>query len=171
MLSLFEHPDNAREMPRVDASMILTDANVAAAVNSVATDETTTVLLTFPRLKATAIAKSTLLASTLPGPSVVIQGELGNIIIPVSAHRPASFTLELYKTESEPARTETHDEFVIPGRGLFYQADVLGRALRDGRIEPDECRHDDTLALMEVLDKVRELGQFVYPGDLEHLKQ
>lgn len=76
MLALFENPENVREMPQVATSMILTDADAAASFNAVATDETTTVLLTFPRLKATAIAKSTLLANTLPGPNVVIQGEL-----------------------------------------------------------------------------------------------
>lgn len=93
----------------------------------------------------------------------------GNLTIPVSAARPASYTLELYKTASLPPRSETHDEFAIPGRGLFYQADALGRALHDGRTEPDECRHEDTMALMKILDRVREMGGLSYPGDLEDL--
>ena len=76
MLALFSHPENDGQIPQLATAMVLTDEKAAAAVNAVPSDDTTTALLTFPKLQATAIVSCSVLTKSLPGPSVTIQGTL-----------------------------------------------------------------------------------------------
>lgn len=86
--------------------------------------------------------------------------------IPWASYRPESYTLEIFKTKTSPASTTTK-EFPIPGKGLFYEADSVARAIRDGKIEVDEYPLKDSLALMNLLDDIRAKGGLRYPSDLE----
>lgn len=94
----------------------------------------------------------------------------GQLTIPWSPHRPESYTLDIYKTKTSPASTETK-EFPIPGKGLFYEADVVARAVRDGKTEVDEYKLEDSLALMQLLDEIRKQGGLTYPAALEALTE
>ncbi|QRW18871.1 oxidoreductase family, NAD-binding rossmann fold protein [Rhizoctonia solani] len=142
MLALYEG-GKERELPEVVAQMVMQEVDEAKGVHEVA-DEQTNASLVFKKSRATA----------------------GQLTIPWSPHRPESYTLEIYKTKASPASTETK-EFPIPGKGLFFQADAVARALREGKIEADEYRLEDSLALMQVLDEVRKQGGLKYRPELE----
>ncbi|KAG8682902.1 hypothetical protein FRC09_016447 [Ceratobasidium sp. 395] len=160
MLALFENPENSRTMPEIMAQMIMEEGKLHAS------DEQTNATMVFRKIRATAVVSCSLVMSTPPGQSVLIEGEKGQLTIPWSPYRPESYTLKLFKTKTSAATTETKD-FPIPGKGLFYQADSVARALRDGKKEVDECTLDDSLAMMKVLDEIRAQGGLVYPGNLE----
>ncbi|KAG8682990.1 hypothetical protein FRC09_016372 [Ceratobasidium sp. 395] len=160
MLALFENPENSRTMPEIMAQMIMEEGKLHAS------DEQTNATMVFRKIRATAVVSCSLVMSTPPGQSVLIEGEKGQLTIPWSPHRPESYTLKLFKTKTSAATTETKD-IPIPGKGLFYQADSVARALRDGKKEVDECTLDDSLAMMKILDEIRAQGGLVYPGSLE----
>lgn len=147
-------------------------------------DEQTNVSLVFGT-RATAVLSCSLNMKTPPGRSVFIQGEKaslpfydkqetnscvqGQLTIPWASYRPESYTLELFKTKTTPAETVTK-EFPIPGKGLFYEADAVARAIRDGKTEVDEYPLKDSLALMTLLDDIRAKGGLTYPDDLESVQ-
>jgi len=160
MLALFENPENTRTMPEITAQMVMEEGKEHAS------DEQTCATMVFRKIRATAVVSCSLVMSTPPGRSVLIEGEKGQLTIPWSPHRPESYTLKLFKTKTSPATTETK-EFPIPGKGLFYQADSVARATRDGKKQVDECTLDDSLALMKILDEIRAQGGLVYPDNLE----
>ncbi|KAF8707507.1 Oxidoreductase family, NAD-binding Rossmann fold, partial [Rhizoctonia solani] len=166
MLALYEG-GKERELPEVVAQMVMQEVDEAKGVHEVA-DEQTNASLVFKKSRATAVISCALNMRTPPGRGVLIQGEKasGQLTIPWSPHRPESYTLEIYKTKASPASTETK-EFPIPGKGLFFQADAVARALREGKIEADEYRLEDSLALMQVLDEVRKQGGLKYRPELE----
>ncbi|KAG9128362.1 hypothetical protein FRC07_000036 [Ceratobasidium sp. 392] len=160
LLALFENPDNARTMPEITAQMVMEEDKVHAS------DEQTCATMVFRKIRATAVVTCSLVMATPPVQSVLIEGEKGQLIIPWGPHRPEKYTLKLFKTKTSPATTETKD-FPIPGKGLFYQADSIARAIRDGKKEVDECTLDHSLTMMKVLDKIRAQGGLVYPNNLE----
>ncbi|KAJ1311742.1 hypothetical protein OPQ81_010212 [Rhizoctonia solani] len=166
MLALYEG-ETERELPEVVAQMVMQEANEAKGVLEVA-DEQTNASLLFRKSRATAIVSCSLNMRTPPGRGVLIQGEKGQLIIPWSPHRPESYTLDIYKTKTSPGSTETK-EFSIPGKGLFFQADAVARALRDGKTEADEYKLEDSLALMQILDEIRKQGGLKYRPELEAL--
>jgi hypothetical protein len=88
------------------------------------------------------------------------------LTIPDSSYRPESIRIDLHKTKTTPASSRT-EQFPIPGKGLFYQADAVARALRDHRTELAECTWDDSILLMKVMDVARAQCGFRYPDELE----
>ncbi|CAE6428779.1 unnamed protein product [Rhizoctonia solani] len=168
MLALYEG-EKERELPEVVAQMVMQEVDEAKGVSEVA-DEQTNASLLFKKSRATAIVSCSLNMRTPPGRGVLIQGEkariYGQLTIPWSPHRPESYVLDIYKTKTNPASTETK-EFPIPGKGLFFQADAVARALREGKIEADEYKLEDSLALMQVLDEIRKQGGLRYRPELE----
>ncbi|CAE6425839.1 unnamed protein product [Rhizoctonia solani] len=166
MLALYEG-EGERELPEVAAQMVMQQVDEAKGVLEVA-DEQTNASLLFKQSRATAIVSCSLNMRTPPGRGVVIQGEKGQLTIPWAPHRPESYTLDIYKTKTSPASTETK-EFPIPGKGLFFQADAVARALKAGKTETDEYKLEDSLALMQVLDEIRKQGGLKYRPELEAL--
>jgi predicted dehydrogenase len=49
--------------------------------------------------------------------------------------------------------------------GFQYEAAALARAVAEGRTEPEELPHAETLAIMETLDAIRAQIGVVYPGE------
>ncbi|CCO26649.1 hypothetical protein RSOLAG1IB_02170 [Rhizoctonia solani AG-1 IB] len=164
MLALYEG-EKEREIPEVAAQMVMQEIDEANGVSEVA-DEQTNASLLFRKSRATAVVSCSLNMRTPPGRGVLIQGEKGQLTIPWSPHRPESYVLDIYKTKTSPASTETK-EFSIPGKGLFFQADAVARALREGKTEADEYKLEDSLALMQVLDEIRKKGGLKYRPELE----
>ncbi|QRV76324.1 oxidoreductase family, NAD-binding rossmann fold protein [Ceratobasidium sp. AG-Ba] len=160
MLALFESPENERNMPDVMAQMVM---ELDKAHPS---DEQTCATMVFRKIRATAVVSCSLITSTPPGRSVLIEGEKGQLTIPWAPHRPESYTLKLFKNETSPEMVETR-EFAIPGKGLFYQADSVARAIRDGKKQVDEWPLADSLTMMKLLDQIRAQGGLVYPDGLE----
>jgi hypothetical protein len=50
---------------------------------------------------------------------------------------------------------------------LFFQADAVARAIRNGKLETDEYKLEDSLALMQVLDEIRKQGDLKYLPEVE----
>ena len=50
---------------------------------------------------------------------------------------------------------------------MFYEADECARCIRDGRCESDVLRWDESLAIMRVMDEVRQQHGLVYPDSVE----
>ncbi|CAE6462724.1 unnamed protein product [Rhizoctonia solani] len=184
MLALYEG-EKERELPEVVAQMVMQEVDEAKGVLEVA-DEQTNASLLFRKSRATAVVSCSLNMRTPPGRGVLIQGEKasasgqkeywrikrcvyqGQLMVLWSPHRPESYTLDIYKTKTSPASTETK-EFPIPGKGLFFQADAVAHALREGKTEPNEYKLEDSLALMQVLDEIRKQGGLKYRPEVEAL--
>ncbi|CUA77579.1 hypothetical protein RSOLAG22IIIB_02596 [Rhizoctonia solani] len=164
MLALYEG-EKERELPEVVAQMVMQEVDEAKGVPEVA-DEQTNASLLFRKSRATAVVSCSLNMRTPPGRGVLFQGEKGQLTIPWSPHRPESYTLDIYKTKTTQGFTDTK-EFPIPGKGLFFQADAVARALREGKTEPHEYKLEDSLALMRVLDEIRKQGGLNYRSELE----
>jgi predicted dehydrogenase len=65
------------------------------------------------------------------------------------------------------AEDEVVDRFDRPvsGRGMQFQAAELERLVSEGAVESPLMRHDETIAVMETLDRVREIIGLRYPGE------
>jgi predicted dehydrogenase len=65
------------------------------------------------------------------------------------------------------AENEIVDRFERPvsGRGMQFQARELERLVAEGASESPLMGHDDTIAVMETLDRVREIIGLRYPGE------
>jgi hypothetical protein len=92
------------------------------------------------------------------------------LTLPDSSYCPESIRIDLHKTKTEPASSRTED-FPVPGKGLFYQADAVARAMRDGKTQVEECTWEDSILLMKVMDAAREQCGFRYPDVLEAVVQ
>jgi predicted dehydrogenase len=86
-----------------------------------------------------------------------VTGTQGRIEINDAWYRPTSFTV--YPL-SGPV-----DRIAEPpvGNGLRYQADEVGRCLRDGRVESSIMPLDETLAIMTTMDEIRRQIGLRYP--------
>jgi len=173
-------PKAERQAPKVTSSMNKYKSGV---------DETTTVLLTFPRSDGDvqAVATTSMKVSAEPGdkstagPSVRIFGEKGEIQVFPPAHRPTSSQLILTDGTVEKKDWEQpgpgkgsgwYNGFAGnnaegEGHGMFWEADEAGAALRDGRKESRYQDLDESIAIMDVMDQVRQQNGLVYPQKIE----
>ncbi len=113
------------------------------------------------------------------GPSVRIQGTKGEIQLLGPAFRPTGYRLipKVDTTTRVPVGgiKEVEDvEIAIPGPGLekgghgmFYEADEASRCLRDGKLESQILDWQETLLIMDTMDKVRAQHGIVYPEIIE----
>lgn len=107
-------------------------------------DESSSIILQFPKTKSTGIALSSFRIESVDGgvcseACVRIQGPLGEIQVFRSAPRPSHFKLNRVGKEPEVF------EFPVPadpvsnvGMGMFYEADESARCVRDGRLESED---------------------------------
>lgn len=73
-----------------------------------------------------------------------------------------------FKTESltiKRGSDETREEYPLVGNGYNYEAMEVGNCLREGRKESAIMPLDETLALMQTLDKIRAPWGLTYPSD------
>lgn len=96
-------------------------------------------------------------------PATVIEGNKGSIRVARPTPSPREFTVQIYGGES---RTE---KFPIPEgmSGLGYEADEVGRLLRDGRIESEDMTWQETIEVMKVCDEIRRQNDVVFPDAIE----
>lgn len=158
-------------------------------------DETTTMVLTFPRPDdaggpAHAIATTSLRIATTPGgnaeaPSIRIQGPIGEIQVFPPAFRPTKTKVILKdgtveeKDWPQPGPGKGSGWFngfgggknaEGEGHGMFWEADEAATALVEGR---KEGRYEDlaeSIVIMEVMDEVRRQGGLTYPEKIETTK-
>ncbi|KAK4204660.1 putative oxidoreductase [Triangularia verruculosa] len=147
---------------------------VIAAVNKYHTgaDETTSMILQFPKHKSHGIALTSLRVASEPdskdtaGASIRIQGGLGEIQVVGPAYRPHQ--LRIITKESD-GKAEVID-FPIPkdearnwGHGMFWEADEAARCLRDGQKESKTLPWSESMVIMEVMDETLRQGGVTYP--------
>ncbi|KAK0543448.1 hypothetical protein OC846_006411 [Tilletia horrida] len=158
-LILHRHPENHNKAPRVSSSVVKTDlTNV---------DESTSMILSFDELGAQGIATCSMKVNSAE-PVVTIIGEKGDLTIRRDPYRPETYTI--LQKNSDGVYVEARTKQVkIPGQGMFYEADACARAVRDGKLEVEQCKHADTLFTMRVMDQARAEAGFVYPSPLEDL--
>ncbi|KAE8370480.1 hypothetical protein BDV27DRAFT_140401 [Aspergillus caelatus] len=130
-------------------------------------DETATVIVTFPESKTQGIATASLRVTSDPtDPGVRILGDKGQIQILGPAARPLSIAVVAYG-EGSPKIVERKDFKIPVGHGLFWEADACARYLAKGNTESDLMPLDETLLIMDVMDRVREENGLRYPADVE----
>lgn len=92
-------------------------------------------------------------------PEARIYGTKGRIIIHENFYRPNRITLE---SEGRNPQTLT---FPHPGLGMQYEADHVAECLHKGRPQSDQMPLDESLAIMQTLDKIRRRWKFKYPNE------
>ncbi|SMR43109.1 unnamed protein product [Zymoseptoria tritici ST99CH_1E4] len=153
---------------------------IVSAVNKYPTgiDETSSFILQFPRQKAMGVGMTSLrIASGVDfdftaGPPIRIQGTNGEIQVFGPAFKPKSIRV-ITKDGNGPAQVQT-DEFPIPrdesrenwGHGLFWEADECARCIRDGKLESEILPPDESVLMMEIMEKVVNDGGVKYPDTI-----
>ncbi|KAK3946171.1 NAD(P)-binding protein [Diplogelasinospora grovesii] len=156
-------PEQEKEAPKV-----------VAAMNKYHTgaDETTSIILQFPKHKSMGIALASLRVGTdvdglnTGGPAIRIQGSGGEIQVMGPAYRPLQYKVI---KKDEPGKVEVVD-CPIPkdeerdwGHGTFWEADECARCLRDGKKQSDTMPWSESLVIMEVMEEALKQGGVTYP--------
>lgn len=123
-------------------------------------DESTSILLHFPKHKSTGIALTSLrLASNIDGlhtngPAIRIQGPLGEIQVQAPAYKPQQYKVIL---KNAGGKVEVVD-CPIPfdkerdyGHGTFWEADEAARCLRDGKLESSTMPWEEVRNVLFIL--------------------
>ena len=148
--------------------------NVVASINKYATgaDETTSMILQFPKHNTVGIALTSLRVGTDPGgknsagAAIRIQGSKGEIQVMGPAYRPLQY--RIIKKDSDgaveiidcPIPKDTARDF---GHGMFWEADECARCLRDGKLESASLPWNESIVIMEVMEEVLKQGGVKYP--------
>ena len=88
-----------------------------------------------------------------------IHGDLGTIHIHARWHEADSFTVQLYNGERETYR------FDFTGMGYTYEIEEVQRCLTNGQTESELWSLTNSLELMQLLDRVREVADIYYQHD------
>jgi len=167
---LYHCQPKPREAPKVIASINKYDKTGA--------DETTSIILQFPKNKSVGIALTSLRVSTQPdgtdtaGAAIRIQGTKGEIQVMGPAYRPTHY--RVIEMGGEKGVVE-EVECPIPqdkergnwGHGMFWEADEAARCLRDGKLESDTLSWEESILIMDTMDEVRKQGDLEYPELIE----
>jgi len=156
-------PEEEKESPKV-----------VAAMNKYHTgaDETTCIIVQFPKHKSQGIALTSLRVGTdvdghnSGGPAIRIQGSGGEIQVMGPAYRPLQY--KIIKKDGG-GKVEVVD-CPIPkdpernwGHGMFWEADECARCLRDGKVESDTLPWSESIVIMEVMEEALRQGGVEYP--------
>lgn len=87
-----------------------------------------------------------------------IMGSKGLISIPDWWH-PTEMTVQI---QGEDSQTYTYD---LDGNGYNYEAEEVGRCIREGLLESDVMSLDESLAIVETMDKIRQQWGLIYPSE------
>ncbi|KAJ9130908.1 Oxidoreductase [Pleurostoma richardsiae] len=147
--------------------------NVLAAINKYHTgaDETTSIILQFPKHKSHGICLTSLRVATnvdgmnTVGAAVRIQGSHGEIQVMDPVYRPVQYKV-IQKDGGGKAEVVN---YAIPtdesnwGHGMFWEADECARCIRDGKLESKTIPWSESLVIMETMDSTLKQGGVVYP--------
>jgi predicted dehydrogenase len=89
----------------------------------------------------------------------VICGTKGRIHVHPHFYQPRKLTVEVYGAE------RTKIEMPTEGNAYQYQAAEVGRCLRAGQLESQIMPLDETLAIMQTLDRIRAPWGLTYPTE------
>ncbi|GJJ13046.1 hypothetical protein Clacol_007295 [Clathrus columnatus] len=161
-LALYENPTNEKTEPvLVSASMLKTKTGV---------DDFTSWTLDFPKLGARADLMCNLSVIN-PNEPTKIQGTKGEIIVAGPPSRPTALVVRTRDPGAREFEPDVVYDFPIYGVGLGWEADGVGRSLRDGDIECAIVPHETSILQMTIFDGIRQLGGYDYPEGLEKVKK
>lgn len=106
---------------------------------------------------AHAVVTTTLRAQTVNAAGV--SGTSGRVVVEPTFYAPSALVETI--GAGEPVRRE----FATVGHGLHYEAAEVGRCLRAGLTESAVMPWDDTLAVMDVMDEIRDQIGLRYPWE------
>ena len=147
---------------------------VVAAINKYKTgaDETTTIVLQFPKHRSQGVALTSLRVASdtdgqkSSGPAIRIQGSLGEIQVDPPAYMPLKYKV----VKKEGGGVVEIVDCPIPmdternvGHGMFWEADERARCLRDGRKESPTLPLSESIVIMEVMEEALRQGDVKYP--------
>ncbi len=142
------------------ASMVLGTARDVASVVELGTtgaDEQVAITLKYDGGRLASLT-ATLQADTPH--EAIICGTNGRIRVHRHFFQPQKLTVEI--GGGEPAEIE----LPVQGSGYQYQAEEVGRCLRAGLLESPIMPLDETLAIMQTLDRIRAPWGLTYPTEL-----
>ncbi|KAI0130609.1 NAD(P)-binding protein [Daldinia grandis] len=149
--------------------------HTVAAINKYSTgaDESTNIILQFPKHKSMGIAMTTLRIATNTdgqnggGPAIKIQGSLGEIQVMGPAYSPLQYKIVRKdgggKVDVVDCPIPKDPEREGWGHGMFWEADECARCLRDGKKESSTIPWSESIVIMEVMDKALKQGDVKYP--------
>ena len=112
------------------------------------------------------------LAVEKAAPSVRIEGTNGQVSVPFPLIRPQELRVEWYDDERlGPSGSETKEIISKPverGWGLWYQADVIAKAVRD-REQGLVIGEDENLRVLGWMDTARQMANIMYDKESESL--
>lgn len=91
---------------------------------------------------------------------LTVSGTLGNVRMNTMFHLSPSVTVSLADGTARTVATP------FMGNGYVHEAAEAGRCLREGLLESPGMPHDETLALMRILDTIRARVGVHYPADV-----
>ncbi|KAH7040488.1 uncharacterized protein B0I36DRAFT_310790 [Microdochium trichocladiopsis] len=157
-------PEAEKESPKTVAAMNQYETGA---------DESTSIIVQFPKHKTMGIATTSLRvptnydASGSLNPAIRIQGPLGEIHVIGMAYRPTAYKVILKNgggkfevVECPVPRDEARDGW---GHGMFWEADECARCLRDGKKESAGLPWAESIAIMECMDSALRQGGVQYP--------
>ena len=101
-------------------------------------------------------------ASTMRGSNTAtVTGTLGRIEIDAVWYTPTSFRVY----DSSNALIESYQRGEITGRGMQFQAREMEDLVRRGQLSSDILPTDETISIMDTLDRIRGLIGVRYPGE------
>lgn len=147
---------------------------VVSAINQYRTgaDETTSIIVNFPKHKSMGIATTSIQVASDPddqssaGAAIRIQGSKGEIQLMGPAFRPLQYRVILRDGENKvevvdcPIPKDPKRDF---GHGMFWEADECARCLRDGKKQSDTMPWNESIVMMEVMEKALNDGGVKYP--------
>lgn len=156
-------PEEEKEAPKV-----------VAAINKYHTgaDETTSIILQFPKHKSHGIALTSLRVGTdvdglnSGGAAIRIQGSGGEIQVMGPAYRPLQYKVikkdgggKVEVVDCPIPKDEARDW----GHGMFWEADECARCLRDGKKQSESLPWSESIVIMEVMEETLRQGGVTYP--------
>jgi predicted dehydrogenase len=145
--------------------------NVVAAVNRYHTgaDETTSIIVQFPKHKSHGIALTSFRVSSdvdgkgSGGAAIRIQGSEGEIQVMGPAYCPLQYRVIKKGREIEVVDCPIPKDESGWGQGMFWEADECARCLRDGKKESEGLPWSESVVIMEVMEEALRQGGVVYP--------
>jgi predicted dehydrogenase len=144
---LFDDPANASAHPEAISGTFVKNARTGV-------DQNTSFALDFPRIPAQA-----LLSCSINVPArevgVFVRFRKGTIVIDPPIYCPRAYKVVRFEKEGSDAdKKEERVEFKWEGRGMHFEADEVGRCVRDGKLASTVWTHDKTTLEMKIFDEV-----------------
>ncbi|KPI36049.1 putative oxido [Cyphellophora attinorum] len=144
-------------------------------------DDITTVILAGGDATAVVTMSMTLPGSSKPAfyqrlqaekaaPSVRIEGSEASVAIPFPCIRPEELRVQWYGRDHVGEDGVEREEVIrkpVSGWGIWYQADVIADAVFSGK--PQTIGADESLRVLEWMDKARKLAGITYDAKLEQV--